>query len=89
MRTIIIMFVLLATATVQAQLVAHDAFDYTPVSIEPTVWQVSQAGQTGVEFNSLKVSVTTGALRMDDVHIGKTFADVISNLNTSIPKSLR
>ena len=66
---------------VSASLLAGDGS--TP--IEPTVWDVTDTGNTGASIDSLKLAVNNGTLRIDEISMASTFGSAIANLTTSVP----
>jgi hypothetical protein len=66
---------------VSASLLAGDGS--TP--IEPTVWDVTDTGNTGASIDSLKLAVNNGILRIDEISMASTFGSAIANLTTSVP----
>jgi hypothetical protein len=54
------------------------------VPSEPTVWGVSQSNSSGVVFQSLKFTVSTSDVRLDDLCIATNFGEAVAGLQTAV-----
>jgi hypothetical protein len=52
--------------------------------VEPAVWDVSMAGQSGVDLQSLKFASSTGAVRIDELSIATSFAEAVAGLPLAV-----
>ena len=64
-----------------ASLIRADGSGAVPV--EPVDWDITAKGKTGMTLQSLKVSVSKGVTRVDEIRIGTTFADVVDGLRVN------
>lgn len=56
--------------------------DYT---VEPTTWDLSAAGVTGVTIDRLDLQVTAGDVMLDNIVISASYTDAIAALSTDVP----
>jgi len=68
--------------TVSASLIPGDGA--TSSLVEPTTWDVSQVGNSGVDLQSMKIASSTGSIRIDELRIGNTFVEAVAGLPVEI-----
>ena len=69
---------------VSASLIPGDATAPT----EPIVWDVSQSGTSGVDLQSMKLTISTETVRFDELSIATTFAEAVAGLQTTVETGL-
>ncbi len=55
-------------------------FDAGSSPSEPVTWDVEQAGATSVSFKRLKIALSRGIVRVDEIALGETFGGTLANL---------
>jgi hypothetical protein len=71
-------FLLVAKRTADG--VFASIFDAGSSPSEPVTWDVEQAGATSISFKRLKIALSRGVVRVDEIALGETFAGTLANL---------
>jgi hypothetical protein len=66
------------TSTDTAYFKLFDINNPTDFSNEPTQWDISASGLTGVSIDAIDIHITNGLVTFDDLRIGRTYESVVT-----------